>query len=163
MVTSLHDNYLLSSNVALFSLSVEELQQSEPEESLTLLSLHPHSTVRLAQHSIMIFITSYSFICAHAHTHTLHTHTFQDYLSPVIPSGRGGAARTISAPEESMQWSIWSVRPSYPGGMPRPVPPFSQSDPATSTLETLQLHHVRERDKFARPAEYSQLWPEFRI
>ena len=43
-----------------------------------------------------------------------------------------------------MQWSIWSARPSYPGGVPRPVPPFSQSDPATSTLETLQLHHVRE-------------------
>ena len=76
MVTSLHDNYSLSSNVALFSLSVEELQQSEPEESLTLLSLHPHSTVRLAQHSIMIFITSYSFICAHTHpTHCTHTHT----------------------------------------------------------------------------------------
>ena len=100
----------------------------------------------------MIFIIPYSFVCTHTHTHTHthtlhtpHTHTFQDYLSPVIPSGRGGAARTISAPEESMQWSIWSARPSYPGGMPRPVPPFSQSNPATSTLETLQLHHVRER------------------
>ena len=106
----------------------------------------------------MIFITPYSFVCTHTHTHhTLHTYTFQDYLSPVIPSSRGGAARTISAPEESMQWSIWSARPSYPGGVPRPVPPFSQSDPATSTLETLQLHHVRER----QISEYSQLWPDF--
>ena len=123
--------------------SAEELQQSEPEESLTLLSLHPHSTVRLAQHSLMT--PSYAHTHSHmhrGHTHT-HTHTFQDYLSPVVPSGRGGAARTTVAPEESIQWSIWSVRPSYPGGVPRPVPPFSQSDPATSTLETLQLHHVR--------------------
>ena len=79
------------------------------------------------------------------YTHT-HTHTSQDYISPVIPSDRGGAARTTFAPEDSMQWSIWSARPSYPAGVPRPVPPFSQSDPATSTLETLQLHHVRETD-----------------
>ena len=122
----------------------EELQRSEPEESLTLLSLHPHSMVLLVQR-IMIFMTSTPFMNVHTPPPT-HTHTSQDYISPVIPSDRGGAARTTFAPEDSMQWSIWSARPSYPAGVPRPVPPFSQSDPATSTLETLQLHHVRETD-----------------
>lgn len=94
--------------------SVEELQHTEPEESLTFLSMHPHST---------------------------------DFTPAVVPSNQGAAVRPISAPGESMQWSIWSVRPSYPGGVARPTPPVSRSDLTNSTLDTLQLHHLHDHRK----------------
>ena len=95
-------------------------------------------------------VPSLMFHLSHTHTHTrTHTHTHtQDYSPPhVFPGSQTEKLPPIlmtSHPTESVQWSIWSMRPGQPAFWD---PPYSRSQPLdASTLDTLHLHQVRFLD-----------------
>ena len=130
----------------MFGIHIELLSLSlTHSHSLTLTHTHTHMHTHIQTHT-------HTHTCTHTHTH-MHTHThIQDpdsYAPHVVPSSRTAVITSqIGAHppgSDSMQWSVWSMRPGAAALRREPLPDPRTDPLSTSTLDTLHLHQVRTR------------------